>query len=211
MKNSLVTNATISHLAYRLSKVGKPYHTQSGTKRLIGKGQKAVADSFEVYLGALYHDAQARGEPCLVRDWLEKLWSATVFPDFDQQVKKISQVIVADRKDDHSIPISSKVSQSVMTDTAEASRVKQTLVTKAATASSESQAEVKTAVPAVKAKIKKVVPQGVVLKKGKTDNSAPASLPKLKPVKSDTVRQLTPVMSKKQEQKKKKKKKVLVA
>ena len=49
--------------------------------------QALGADSFEAYIGALYKDGQNRGQPYLVRDWLEKLWAPAVFPSLGVESK----------------------------------------------------------------------------------------------------------------------------
>lgn len=69
--------------------------------------QPLAADLFEAYIGALYKDAQNRGEPYLVRGWLEKLWAPAVFPNLEEVAEyrhSIDQVkakkVEASEKDD---------------------------------------------------------------------------------------------------------------
>lgn len=95
-------NVTISYLSLHLGMFKESYSIPSVP--LADPGQGAAADAFEVYLGALYQDAQARGEHHLVRDWLEKLWEQTIFPDFDLVLQKAG----AQRKIGKPPPVASK-------------------------------------------------------------------------------------------------------
>lgn len=82
-------NSTLSHLSLRLGIYGKFYQLRDcKEKENAPAEQRSAADAFEVYLGALFQDAEARGEHHLVRDWLEKLWEQTIFPVFERDLGK---------------------------------------------------------------------------------------------------------------------------
>lgn len=78
-KSALIQNLTLSHLSYHLGLHDYLPYTKRETV-----SQPLAADLFEAYIGALYKDAQNRGEPYLVRGWLEKLWAPAVFPNLEE-------------------------------------------------------------------------------------------------------------------------------
>ena len=91
MRQPLVQNLTLSHVAVHLGLHQKLKLSQKLSATADMPSQSIAADAFEAYVGALWtKDAH---QPEVVREWLDALWSPEVFPS----LKEIGDARIAAR------------------------------------------------------------------------------------------------------------------
>ena len=91
MRQPLVQNLTLSHVAVHLGLHQKLKLSQKLSATADMPSQSIAADAFEAYVGALWtKDAH---QPEVVREWLDALWSPKVFPS----LKEIGDARIAAR------------------------------------------------------------------------------------------------------------------